>query len=174
MGNICPAHKNSDGYHPKGGASNIPRDSRSGSNYPDRGVNYPPSSLGPSNDQMPARSGIHMTNINSNTNGIVSPPMINILTNGNPLQNQSQSALTLLQQQQQLNQQQLIEKPNYVALFDYESATKDDMTIKKDDQLLVIDKNHPDWWLAKNLRTRETGYVPFNYITPIDDLTTKP
>ena len=26
------------------------------------------------------------------------------------------------------------EKPNYIALFDYESATKDDMTIKKNDQ----------------------------------------
>jgi len=67
----------------------------------------------------------------------------------------------------------LIEKPNYIALFDYESATKDDMTIKKNDQLIVIDKSHPDWWLAKNLRTKETGYVPFNYITTIDDLQIK-
>lgn len=65
------------------------------------------------------------------------------------------------------------EKPNYIALFDYESATKDDMTIKKSDQLIVIDKSHPDWWLAKNLRTKETGYVPFNYITTIDDLQIK-
>lgn len=67
----------------------------------------------------------------------------------------------------------IIEKPNYIALFDYESATKDDMTIKKNDQLIVIDKSHPDWWLAKNLRTKETGYVPYNYITTIDDLQIK-
>ena len=67
----------------------------------------------------------------------------------------------------------LVEKPNYIALFDYESATKDDMTIKKNDQLIVIDKSHPDWWLAKNLRTKETGYVPYNYITTIDDLQIK-
>lgn len=67
----------------------------------------------------------------------------------------------------------ILEKPNYIALFDYESATKDDMTIKKNDQLIVIDKSHPDWWLAKNLRTKETGYVPFNYITTIDDLQIK-
>ena len=58
-------------------------------------------------------------------------------------------------------------------MFDYESATKDDMTIKKNDQLIVIDKSHPDWWLAKNLRTKETGYVPYNYITSIDDLQIK-
>ena len=86
-----------------------------------------------------------------------------------------QQMMNGMQQQQQSQQQQLngSDKPNYVALFDYESATKDDMTIKKNDQLVVIDKSHPDWWLAKNVRTKETGYVPFNYITPIDDLTTK-
>ena len=67
----------------------------------------------------------------------------------------------------------LLEKPNYIALFDYESATKDDMTIKKNDQLIVMDKSHPDWWLARNLRTKDTGYVPFNYITSIDDLQIK-
>lgn len=67
----------------------------------------------------------------------------------------------------------LTEKPNYIALFDYESATKDDMTIKKNDQLIVMDKSHPDWWLARNLRTKDTGYVPFNYITSIDDLQIK-
>jgi hypothetical protein len=67
----------------------------------------------------------------------------------------------------------LMEKPNYIALFDYESATKDDMTIKKNDQLIVMDKSHPDWWLARNLRTKDTGYVPFNYITSIDDLQIK-
>lgn len=71
------------------------------------------------------------------------------------------------------NASALVEKPNYIALFDYESATKDDMTIKKNDQLIVIDKSHPDWWLAKNLRTKETGYVPYNYITTIDDLQIK-
>jgi hypothetical protein len=67
----------------------------------------------------------------------------------------------------------ILEKPNYIALFDYESATKDDMTIKKNDQLIVMDKSHADWWLARNLRTKDTGYVPFNYITSIDDLQIK-
>jgi hypothetical protein len=33
--------------------------------------------------------------------------------------------------------------------------------------------SHPDWWLAKNLLTKETGYVPFNYITSIDNLEIK-
>jgi hypothetical protein len=32
------------------------------------------------------------------------------------------------------------DKPNFIALFDYDKATKDDMTIKKNDPLFVIDK----------------------------------
>jgi hypothetical protein len=68
----------------------------------------------------------------------------------------------------------VVEKPDFIVLFDYEKATSDDMTIKKNDHLVMIDKSNQDWWLVKNLRTMETGYVPFNYITPIDDdLTTK-
>ena len=47
------------------------------------------------------------------------------------------------------------------------------MTIKKNDPLIVMNKSHPDWWLAKNLRTQQTGYVPYNYITSIDDLQIK-
>ncbi len=91
----------------------------------------------------------------------------------------TQSSAALINGQNKLGGQlnghtnSIIEKPNYIALFDYESATKDDMTIKKNDQLIVIDKSHPDWWLAKNLRTKETGYVPYNYITSIDDLQIK-
>lgn len=65
------------------------------------------------------------------------------------------------------------EKPNFIALFDYEQATTDDMTIKKNDPLIVMNKSHPDWWLAKNLRSQQTGYVPYNYITSIDDLQIK-
>ena len=66
-----------------------------------------------------------------------------------------------------------VETANYIALFDYDKATKDDMTIRKNDPLLVTDQSHPDWWLAKNLRTKETGYVPFNYITAMDNLEIK-
>jgi hypothetical protein len=66
-----------------------------------------------------------------------------------------------------------VEKPDFIALFNYEKATIEEMTIQKNDHLVVIAKSEPEWWLAKNLRTMETGYVPFSFITPIDDLTTK-
>lgn len=66
-----------------------------------------------------------------------------------------------------------VEAANFIALFDYDKATKDDMTIRKNDSLFVTDQSHRDWWLAKNLRTKETGYVPFNYITAMDNLEIK-
>ncbi len=28
-----------------------------------------------------------------------------------------------------------------------------------------------DWWQAKNLRTKQMGYVPANYISALNDLT---
>lgn len=90
-------------------------------------------------------------------------------TNANTSNNNNNTNIQNDQGQNNLN----LEKPNYIALFDYESATKDDMTIKKNDQLIVMDKSHADWWLARNLRTKDTGYVPFNYITSIDDLQIK-
>ena len=52
-------------------------------------------------------------------------------------------------------------------------ATSDDMTIKKNDRLAVIDKSHQEWWLAKNFSTNQVGYVPFNYITSINDMQIK-
>lgn len=111
-----------------------------------------------SNSSKQLLNGHH--NSSNAMNGLASNSLIN--TN-----NMNNTNSLISQQQAQLD------KPNYIALFDYESATKDDMTIKKNDQLIVIDKSHPDWWLAKNLRTKDTGYVPYNYITSIDDLQIK-
>ena len=103
---------------------------------------------------------------------------ITLTINENPplnnyLQQQQQQVLMLQQQLSPQMNDKPDDKANFIALFDYEKATKDDMTIKKNDLLFVIDKSHPDWWLAKNLRTQETGYVPYNYITSVDNLEIK-
>ena len=95
--------------------------------------------------------------------------------NNNTKINQHQIIQPILQQQmfELNNSNKPEEKGNYIVMFDYEKATKDDITIKKNDYLFVIDKSHSDWWLAKNLRTLETGYVPHNYITAVDNLEIK-
>ncbi|XP_072015340.1 tyrosine-protein kinase Yes-like [Amphiura filiformis] len=54
--------------------------------------------------------------------------------------------------------------PRYVALYDYEARTKDDLAFRKGDILLLKEKPDGDWWLAKQERTGAEGYVPSNYI----------
>jgi B lymphoid tyrosine kinase len=110
---------------------------------------------------------------------IVDPKLIQHnqeLINAINLRKQQQNPILLsdhLQQQQMFELKSEEKGGNYIVLFDYEKATKDDITIRKNDYLFVIDKSHSDWWLAKNLRTLETGYVPFNYITSVDNLEIK-
>lgn len=197
MGNICPANKGADshgGHHSYKTSSNREQVYKLGIQKGNLDNATSGHGLGPASvhHQYPMMS--HSPNvINSNNQNILLQQLHH--QNGMPhtqnasfcsttaiLNGMSNSLLTQSTSNQIVNKHllsngmhtnTLLEKPNYIALFDYESATKDDMTIKKNDQLIVIDKSHPDWWLAKNLRTKETGYVPFNYITTIDDLQIK-
>ncbi|PAV83166.1 hypothetical protein WR25_23966 [Diploscapter pachys] len=54
--------------------------------------------------------------------------------------------------------------PAYVALFDYEARTDDDLSFKKDDILEILSDATGDWWFAKHRATGKTGYVPSNYV----------
>lgn len=199
MGNICPANKGADnhnGHHSYKTNSNREQVYKLGIQKGNLDNTANGHGLGPASahHQYPIMN--HSPNvINSNNNQNILLQQLHH-QNGIPhtqngsfcsttaiLNGMSNSLLTQSSSNQIVNNKHLLsngihsnsllEKPNYIALFDYESATKDDMTIKKNDQLIVIDKSHPDWWLAKNLRTKETGYVPFNYITTIDDLQIK-
>lgn len=64
-------------------------------------------------------------------------------------------------------------KPNFIALFDYEKSSSNDITILKGDKLVVTDTSNQDWYYAANLRTEESGYVPTNYISVIEGLEIK-
>ena len=198
MGNICPANKGAENGHSyktssnreqvykvgiqKGGLENTPSGHALGPNnghhqYPMMG--HPSNVLNGNNPNQ----NILLQQLHHQQNGMPHPQNGSFCSTTAILNGLSNSLLTQSSSNQIVNNKHLLpngvhtnsilEKPNYIALFDYESATKDDMTIKKNDQLIVIDKSHPDWWLAKNLRTKETGYVPFNYITTIDDLQIK-
>jgi hypothetical protein len=70
------------------------------------------------------------------------------LNNGNPMTISQTFNPTMIRNNNGMQPRQQLsgihfndaEKPNYIALFDYDKATKDDMTIKKNDPLFVIDK----------------------------------
>lgn len=52
----------------------------------------------------------------------------------------------------------------YVALYDYDARTNEDLSFKKGERLQVLDNTDGDWWLAKSMTTQREGYIPSNYV----------
>ncbi|KAI6229055.1 Tyrosine-protein kinase [Aphelenchoides fujianensis] len=52
----------------------------------------------------------------------------------------------------------------YIALFDYDARTEEDLSFKRNELLEVINDMQGDWWYARSLATNRTGFVPSNYI----------
>nr|CAB3247115.1 tyrosine-protein kinase SRK2 [Phallusia mammillata] len=65
----------------------------------------------------------------------------------------------------------------YIALYDYEARTHDDLSFLKDDQLEVLDKDEGEWWRAR-LINRHTfpneGYIPSNFVAKYSSLDSRP
>ncbi|XP_028594528.1 tyrosine-protein kinase Fgr isoform X3 [Podarcis muralis] len=58
----------------------------------------------------------------------------------------------------------------FVALYDYEARTEDDLTFKKGEKFHIINNMEGDWWEARSLNTGATGYIPSNYVAPVDSI----
>ncbi len=56
-------------------------------------------------------------------------------------------------------------------LYNYTAADEDELTVKKDDVLLVLAMYDDGWWLIK--RGTSSGLVPANYLELIDTRTEK-
>lgn len=54
--------------------------------------------------------------------------------------------------------------PLFVALFDYEARTDEDLSFKKDELLYILNDMQGDWWYAKSKTTNLSGYIPSNYV----------
>ncbi|KAH9523715.1 hypothetical protein Btru_040715 [Bulinus truncatus] len=57
------------------------------------------------------------------------------------------------------------------ALYDFGGVSADDLSFKKGDQLEIDGTaitDQDDWWLAKHLKTNNTGYIPSNYVVKED------
>ncbi|RWS22632.1 src tyrosine kinase-like protein, partial [Leptotrombidium deliense] len=62
----------------------------------------------------------------------------------------------------------------YLALYDYEARTNEDLSFSKGDKLCVIDKNEQSWWLARNNSTGQEGYIPSNYVVNCESIEAEP
>jgi hypothetical protein len=59
----------------------------------------------------------------------------------------------------------------FVALFDYDARTSEDLTFKKGDYLEVKQENTAfDWWQAKSRTSKQEGYIPSNYVAEVKTL----
>ncbi|XP_065176206.1 tyrosine-protein kinase SRK2-like [Sycon ciliatum] len=54
----------------------------------------------------------------------------------------------------------------FLALYDYDARTAEDLSFKKGEQLQVVNNQDGDWWKATSLVTGNSGYIPSNYVAP--------
>ncbi|XP_021103478.1 tyrosine-protein kinase FRK-like [Heterocephalus glaber] len=69
----------------------------------------------------------------------------------------------------------------FVALFDYQARTAEDLSFRAGDKLQVLDTSHEGWWWARHLEKREDssgqqlqGYIPSNYVAEDRSLQAEP
>ena len=57
----------------------------------------------------------------------------------------------------------------FVALYDYEARTNEDLSFQKGD-FLEVKNCEFDWWMATSRSTRQSGYIPNNYVAEVKTL----
>jgi len=83
-------------------------------------------------------------------------------------------ALPSLPSLPEIPQQSAEQKLLFVALYNYEARTAEDLSFKKGENLEVINSNDAlngaDWWQARSLTTNAVGHIPSNYVAPASSL----
>lgn len=62
----------------------------------------------------------------------------------------------------------------FVALYDYNARTDEDLSFKKSEVLEILNDTQGDWWYARSRTTRLEGYIPSNYIAKVKSLESEP
>lgn len=66
------------------------------------------------------------------------------------------------------------ERKIFIALYDYEPRTSEDLRFQKGEKLEIIDDTQGDWWLAVSKLTGEKGYIPSNYVARFSSIEAEP
>ncbi|XP_040565036.1 tyrosine-protein kinase Src42A [Lepeophtheirus salmonis] len=62
----------------------------------------------------------------------------------------------------------------FVALYDYEVRTNEDLSFKKGEHLEIINDTQGDWWFARSRTTKLEGYIPSNYVAKLKSIEAEP
>lgn len=58
----------------------------------------------------------------------------------------------------------------FVALYDYDARTDEDLSFRKGEILEIINDTQGDWWYARSKTTKKEGYIPSNYVASVKSL----
>ncbi|XP_059140583.1 tyrosine-protein kinase Src42A-like [Physella acuta] len=58
----------------------------------------------------------------------------------------------------------------FVALYDYDARTDEDLSFRKGEHLEIINDTQGDWWYARSKTTKKEGYIPSNYVANLKSL----
>lgn len=58
----------------------------------------------------------------------------------------------------------------FVALYDYDARTDEDLSFRKGEHLEIINDTQGDWWFARSRTTKKEGYIPSNYVAKFKSL----
>ncbi|XP_076440816.1 tyrosine-protein kinase Src42A-like isoform X2 [Babylonia areolata] len=58
----------------------------------------------------------------------------------------------------------------FVALYDYDARTAEDLSFRKGELLEIINDTQGDWWYARSKTTKAEGYIPSNYVASVKSL----
>lgn len=62
----------------------------------------------------------------------------------------------------------------FVALYDYDARTDEDLSFKKGEQLEILNDTQGDWWYARSRTTALCGYIPSNYVARLKSIEAEP
>ena len=67
----------------------------------------------------------------------------------------------------------------FVALYDYDARTDEDLSFRKGDLLEIVNDTQGDWWFArgkssKTVTGKNEGYIPSNYVAKVKSLESEP
>ena len=62
----------------------------------------------------------------------------------------------------------------FVALYDYDARTNEDLSFKKGEHLEILNDTQGDWWFARSKATKLEGYIPSNYVAKLKSIEAEP
>ena len=127
-------------------------------------------------------SGTHLGSVNaspknnpSEPNGTVADPnQVGLMVVNTPPQSVTTTTVTGGQTKTESSDTPQAQPKIFVALYDYDARTAEDLSFRKGEHLEIQTDTEGDWWYAKSRTTKLEGYIPSNYVAKLKSLESEP